>query len=61
MAALTVTADKITVLDGVFERQDYTFVRSQGGNLREPINRAIREYLATPQWSQLLKRNLGKQ
>lgn len=52
-------ADTLQVLSGVFDRQDYAFALPQGSDLREPINRAILEYLAEDDWQDMLTRYLG--
>ncbi|MES1923921.1 transporter substrate-binding domain-containing protein [Salinisphaera sp. T31B1] len=52
-------AGKLDVVEGVFDRQDYAFALPQGSDLREPINRAILEYLGDDDWSALLTRYLG--
>ena len=50
----------LQVLPAVFDRQDYAFALPQGSELREPINRAILEYLATDEWRDTLVEYLGK-
>jgi len=52
-------ADALQVISGVFDRQDYAFALPQGSDLREPINRAILEYLADDDWQDTLTRYLG--
>lgn len=51
--------DRLQVLDIVFDRQDYAFALPQGSELREPINRAILDYLAEDEWQDTLTRYLG--
>mgnify|MGYP002821611699 CR=1 FL=1 len=53
--------DTLTVLESVFDRQDYAFALPQGSDLREPINRAILEYLASDAWRDTLTEYLGSQ
>jgi len=52
-------SDKLQVLSGVFDRQDYAFALPQGSDLREPINRAILEYLTDDDWQDTLTSYLG--
>ena len=54
-------AGTLTVLESIFDRQDYAFALPQGSDLREPINRAILEYLATDAWRDTLTEYLGQQ
>ena len=54
-------AGTLEVLPSVFDRQDYAFALPQGSDLREPINRAILEYLASDEWRDTLTEYLGKQ
>lgn len=53
-------AGTLNVLPSTFDRQDYAFALPQGSNLREPINRAILQYLATDEWRDTLTEYLGK-
>lgn len=53
-------AASLSVLPKTFERQDYAFALPQGSPLREPINRAILEYLNGNSWQQQLNRYLGR-
>lgn len=53
-------AASLNVLPKTFERQDYAFALRQGSPLREPINRAILEYLSGNAWQQQLSRYLGR-
>lgn len=53
-------ANKLTVLSNTFERQDYAFALPQGSPLREPINRAILEYLESDEWQAMKNRYLGQ-
>jgi len=54
-------AGTLEVLLSVFDRQDYAFALPQGSDLREPINRAILEYLAGDEWRATLTQYMGKQ
>ena len=54
-------AGTLEVLPSVFDRQDYAFALPQGSDLREPINRAILEYLAGDEWRTTLTQYMGKQ
>ena len=54
-------AGTLEVLPSVFDRQDYAFALPQGSDLREPINRAILEYLAGDEWRATLTQYMGKQ
>lgn len=51
----------LQVLPAIFDRQDYAFALPEGSTLREPVNRAILEYLATDEWRNTLIEYLGKQ
>lgn len=52
-------ANRLSVLDHTFERQDYAFALPQGSNLREPVNRAILAIIDDRQWSRLVARYIG--
>jgi ABC-type amino acid transport substrate-binding protein len=54
-------AGTLEVLPSIFDRQDYAFALPQGSELREPINRAILEYLVSDAWRGTLTEYLGKQ
>ena len=56
----TTPAHGYQVLPNVFERQDYGFALPQGSDLREPINRAILDVLASGDWQNILNRYLGR-
>jgi polar amino acid transport system substrate-binding protein len=51
---------RLTVLSRTFQRQDYAFALRADSPLREPINRALLQQIASPWWRQLLKRHLGE-
>ncbi|MBS62971.1 transporter substrate-binding domain-containing protein [Salinisphaera sp.] len=53
--------DTLSVLESIFDRQDYAFAMPEGSDLREPINRAILEYLASDAWRDTLTQYLGSQ
>ena len=50
----------IEVLRPTFGRQDYGIVLPQGGELREPLNRAVLDFLASDAWDALLIRYIDK-
>lgn len=50
---------RVTVLDSIFDRQDYAFALPQGSALREPINRAILSELNTDAWNRRVKQLVG--
>ena len=52
-------SDSLTVLPGTFERQDYAIALSQGGKLREKINRVLLAKLREPWWRETNRRYLG--
>jgi len=54
-------ASTLEVLPNIFDRQDYAFALPEGSPLREPINRAILDYLASDDWQNLLTRYLGNE
>ncbi|WP_123630633.1 transporter substrate-binding domain-containing protein [Salinisphaera orenii] len=49
----------LQVLSNTFERQDYAFALPEGSELREPINRAILDYLSRADWQAMRRRYLG--
>jgi ABC-type amino acid transport substrate-binding protein len=51
--------DRLAVLPGSFERQDYGFALPSGSALREPINRTLLERLHDPVWEAALFDYLG--
>jgi len=51
---------RLRLLPGSFGRQDYAFALPQGSALREPINEALLRHIDRPQWSDMVKRTLGK-
>ena len=51
---------RLAVLPGSFERQDYGFALPSGSELREPINRVLLERLQDPAWQTTLFEYLGK-
>ena len=52
--------DRLHVLPGSFERQDYGIALPPGSPHREAINRVLLEILQDPVWEKLLYRYLGK-
>lgn len=52
--------DGLRVLPGVFERQDYAFALPSGSALREPINLALLEVLASGRWEEIRYGYLGE-
>ena len=53
-------AERLDVLPGSFERQDYGIALTSGSPHRELINRALLASLQEPAWGELLYRYLGK-
>ena len=51
---------KVSLVPGVFERQDYAVVLPTGSALREPVNLAILRVLASPDWREARLRHLGE-
>lgn len=52
-------AGQVTIVPGVFERQDYSFGLISGSQLREPINGALLKYINNQKWQQNVSRYLG--
>ncbi len=52
--------DRLKVLPGSFEPQDYGIAFPPGGELREPVNRELLDLLREPQWRDILYRHLGQ-
>ncbi len=50
---------RFEVLPGTFDHQDLAFPLPNGSPLREPINDALRRYMAQPGWRDLKDRFLG--
>jgi len=51
---------KLTVIDAVFEPQNYAFALPSGSPYREAINRAILKYTSQSRWRELLVKYLGQ-
>jgi ABC-type amino acid transport substrate-binding protein len=49
----------LKVLDFTFEKQYYAFGLKSGSRFREPINQMLLEYIAKPEWKDLLYNYLG--
>jgi ABC-type amino acid transport substrate-binding protein len=58
--ARTTAEGRLTVLPRQFERQDYAFALPPGSPLRESINRALLETTASREWTDILRRHLGR-
>jgi ABC-type amino acid transport substrate-binding protein len=58
--AKTELAGTVVVLPNVFERQDYGFALPDGSQLREELNRALLDALASDHWHDLNEKYLGK-
>jgi len=54
-------ADRVKVLSGSFERQDYGIAFPSGSRLREPVNPELLKRLHEPLWQDILYRYLGSQ
>jgi hypothetical protein len=54
-------ADAIRLLKGVIDRQDYAVALPPGSPLREPVNRAMLEYLNSAAWRDLQAEYLGEE
>ena len=52
-------AGKISVLPGLFQRQDYAIALRPGSPLREDLNRALLRRISQPEWEATLFRYLG--
>jgi len=52
-------ADRLKVLPGSFEKQDYGIAFPSGSRLREPVNRELLRRLHDPSWQDILYRYLG--
>lgn len=52
---------KLAVLPDILERQDYAIAVSEGSGLREAMNQALLEIIATDEWQQRLDYYLGDQ
>jgi ABC-type amino acid transport substrate-binding protein len=50
---------EISVLPGVFERQDYAIAMSQESPLREAVNRALLDRIYGSEWQNITRRYLG--
>lgn len=58
--ATTVLNDSLLVIPGTFERQDYAFAVAPGSGIRQAINQAVLDEIATEDWPQLRLRYLGE-
>lgn len=52
-------ADSVELVPGTFGRQDYGIALPAGSELREPLNRALLDYLGSDAWAALQRRWLG--
>lgn len=50
---------KVMVLPVTFDKHNYGIALAPGSPLRKPINQAILKKLRSPEWQELLRRNLG--
>jgi ABC-type amino acid transport substrate-binding protein len=50
---------RTNILPGIFERQDYAIALPDGSTLREPLNQALLQIIASDQWQGVLTRYLG--
>jgi ABC-type amino acid transport substrate-binding protein len=55
------SGERLTVLPETFERQDYAIGLPEGSELREPVNRVLREVIDRPAWQETLERYLGQE
>jgi ABC-type amino acid transport substrate-binding protein len=53
-------ADRVTVLQHTFRREEYAIALPENSPLRERINRAILRITGAPRWQELLRRYLGQ-
>jgi ABC-type amino acid transport substrate-binding protein len=51
---------RVEVLPGTFDHHYMGMVVPPGSLLREPLNRALLEFIETDQWTQILKHYLGE-
>lgn len=51
---------RIEVLPGTFDRRYMGMALPPGSQLREPLNRALLEFMETDDWAQILKQYLGQ-
>jgi ABC-type amino acid transport substrate-binding protein len=51
--------DALQVLPGTFDNHGYGLGLATGSELREPLNRALLEYVATDDWRELVAKYLG--
>ncbi len=51
--------NSVELVPGTFGRQDYGIALPTGSELREPLNRALLNYLSSDAWAALLRRWLG--
>lgn len=54
-----VYSDELELVPGTFGREDYAIVLPAGSTLRESLNRALLDFLATDEWVALQRRWLG--
>jgi ABC-type amino acid transport substrate-binding protein len=52
--------DRLKVLPGSFEPQDYGIAFPPGSKLREPVNRELLDLLREPLWQDILYHYLGR-
>jgi ABC-type amino acid transport substrate-binding protein len=51
---------QVEVLPGTFDHHYVSMAVPPGSQLREPLNRALLEFMETDQWKQILKQYLGQ-
>ena len=56
----TTYADRLRLLPITVERQDYALALPENSPLREPLNTALLRRIASPDWGDFLKRELGE-
>ena len=54
-----VIANRLKVLPGTFERQDYAIAMPLGSKLRKPINEQLVKIIQSPGWQRVLESYLG--
>ena len=58
--AKTELRGRVEVLPGTFDHHYVSMAVQPGSQLREPLNRALLEFIETDRWTQILKQYLGQ-
>lgn len=54
-------SDSVTVLPGVYLRQDYAVALPSGSALREPLNQVFLKYVSSAEWADFVSEFLGQE